>query len=196
MYWGHSFYPPFSLSCIVMSCPPRMRELSLRLGEQLSADVSSWALQKVYLKKSLTGAVMSRFLKSPRRLAPNQSLGYFYPALWAPPAPPLWVALRGHVVLTHRTAAAQQTHSRTCKFSTQTIAHLDTFICNMMPQAKSVVKRFNFVGTQKGVYVCFFLSFVCGATQDLTFIPLDGGILQLRQRWNIGYFYNLMKHHI
>lgn len=67
----------------------------LRLDERLSADVSSWAVQKVCFKKKkkrgggLTGAVMSRFLKSPRRLAPNQPLGYFYQPLRAPRAHPL-----------------------------------------------------------------------------------------------------------
>lgn len=54
---------------------------------------------------------MSRFLKSPRRLAPNQPWGYLYQPLRAPRAHPLWVASRGHVVLTHGNTVTQHTHT-------------------------------------------------------------------------------------
>lgn len=86
-------------------------------GEQLLADVSSWALQKGYLKRPYRCSNEQVFKISPRRLTPNQPWGYFYQPLRAPRAHPLWVALRGQVVLT-------ETHTEIRWHSTHTLADM------------------------------------------------------------------------
>lgn len=88
-------------------------------GEQLLADVSSCALQKGYLKRPYRCGNEQVFKISPRRLTPNQPWGYFYQPQRAPRAHPLWVALRGQVVLT-------ETHTEIQWHSTHTHVHANS----------------------------------------------------------------------
>lgn len=97
---------------------------------------------------------MSRFLKSPRRLAPNQPRGYFYQPLRAPRAHPLSVALRGHVVFpeihTHSDTAAHTLKYVKC--STHVEAHVDTHIAT----GKTVVTHSHCVAALFGGFVWWF----------------------------------------
>lgn len=135
-----------------MSRPWRMHErgftarrTALGRCEQLGCAEGPLKKKK---KGGLTGAVMSRFLKSPRRLAPNQPLGYFYQPLRAPRAHPLFsLSVRARCSFTVEYSGVARTHihvhvlARTCKSSGQAIKGVHTFACRTKPQARPQSRR-------------------------------------------------------